>query len=161
MLLSRPTKLKSQYRLTYSMILSLLRAEALRVQEMIKRSFSENAGQRLLPEHQKKVTQVSAYQKRRARSLLALIWFAGGNRTRSFEETGSVPPKTHELKRFYDQSLRTVDPNIAVFEGVLSHPSAAKTLSTGRIVILSDGVRLLSDCLDGMKLLLILIFYRG
>lgn len=58
MLLGQPTKLQSQFRLTYSMILNLLRVEALRVEEMIKRSFSENAAQRLLPEHQKKVTEV-------------------------------------------------------------------------------------------------------
>lgn len=58
MLLGQPTKLSSQFRLTYSMILNLLRVEALRVEEMIKRSFSENASQRLLPEHQKKVTEV-------------------------------------------------------------------------------------------------------
>jgi superfamily II RNA helicase len=38
----------------------LLRVEALRVEEMIKRSFSENAAQRLLPEHQKKVAVVEA-----------------------------------------------------------------------------------------------------
>lgn len=41
------------------MILNLLRVEALRVEEMIKRSFSENASQRLLPDHQKKVLEVS------------------------------------------------------------------------------------------------------
>ena len=60
MILGPPTKLSSQFRLTYSMILNLLRVEALRVEEMIKRSFSENASQRLMPEHQKKVTEVRA-----------------------------------------------------------------------------------------------------
>jgi hypothetical protein len=40
------------------MILNLLRVEALRVEEMIKRSFSENASQRLLPDQQKKVLEV-------------------------------------------------------------------------------------------------------
>lgn len=58
MLLGQPTKLQSQFRLTYSMILNLLRVEALRVEEMIKRSFSENASQRLLPDQQKKVAEV-------------------------------------------------------------------------------------------------------
>ena len=61
MLRGQPTKLQSQFRLTYSMILNLLRVEALRVEEMIKRSFSENASQRLLPEHQKKVAEVSLF----------------------------------------------------------------------------------------------------
>lgn len=60
MLLGTPTKLQSQFRLTYNMILNLLRVEALRVEEMIKRSFSENASQRLLPEQQKQIIKVSA-----------------------------------------------------------------------------------------------------
>lgn len=50
-----PTKLLSQFRLTYNMILNLLRIEALRVEEMIKHSFSENSSQTLLPEHKSKV----------------------------------------------------------------------------------------------------------
>lgn len=58
MILGQPTKLTSQFRLTYTMILNLLRVEALRVEEMIKRSFSENASQRLLPDQQKKVLEV-------------------------------------------------------------------------------------------------------
>jgi antiviral helicase SKI2 len=63
MALGIPAKLSSQFRLTYNMILNLLRVEALRVEEMIKRSFSENASQRLLPEQQKKVTEVSNMQQ--------------------------------------------------------------------------------------------------
>lgn len=58
MLLGPATKLSSQFRLTYNMILNLLRVEALKVEEMIKRSFSENASQRLLPEQQKQVLEV-------------------------------------------------------------------------------------------------------
>lgn len=50
-----PSKLLSQFRLTYNMILNLLRIEALRVEEMIKHSFSENSTQTLLPEHKRKV----------------------------------------------------------------------------------------------------------
>lgn len=57
--LGTPTKLISQFRLTYNMILNLLRIEALRVEEMIKHSFSENSTQTLLPEHQKKVEKLS------------------------------------------------------------------------------------------------------
>lgn len=58
MILGKPSKLQSQFRLTYNMILNLLRVEALRVEEMIKRSFSENASQRLLPDQQKRVAEV-------------------------------------------------------------------------------------------------------
>ncbi|KAI9826149.1 MAG: hypothetical protein M1832_000598 [Thelocarpon impressellum] len=55
MILGDPTKLRSQFRLTYNMILNLLRVKALKIEEMIKRSFSENATQALLPEHEKQV----------------------------------------------------------------------------------------------------------
>ena len=55
MILGPPTKLRSQFRLTYNMMLNLLRVEALKIEEMIKRSFSENATQALLPEQEKKV----------------------------------------------------------------------------------------------------------
>lgn len=37
----RPTLLESQFRLTYTMILNLLKVEQLRVEDMMKRSFSE------------------------------------------------------------------------------------------------------------------------
>jgi hypothetical protein len=59
MMQGTPSKLSSQFRLTYNMILNLLRVEALKVEEMIKRSFSENASQKLLPEQQKQVEAVS------------------------------------------------------------------------------------------------------
>ncbi len=49
------TKLRSQFRLHYNMMLNLMRVEALKIEEMIKRSFSENATQALLPQHEKQV----------------------------------------------------------------------------------------------------------
>ncbi|KAK3331272.1 NUC185 domain-containing protein [Apodospora peruviana] len=55
MILGEPSKLRSQFRLTYNMILNLLRVEALKIEEMIKRSFSEHATQQMLPEHEKAV----------------------------------------------------------------------------------------------------------
>ena len=59
MILGKPTKLESRFRLTYNMILNLLRVKALRVEEMIKRSFSENASQKILPERQEEFMKVS------------------------------------------------------------------------------------------------------
>ncbi|KAL6900139.1 DSHCT domain-containing protein [Trichoderma evansii] len=60
MILGEPSKLRSQFRLTYNMILNLLRVEALKIEEMIKRSFSEHATQQLLPEHEKDVKLAQA-----------------------------------------------------------------------------------------------------
>ncbi|KAM3569604.1 hypothetical protein VYU27_008312 [Nannochloropsis oceanica] len=48
MLTGKATLLSSQFRLTYNMILNLLRTEDLSVEDMIKRSFSEFATQRAL-----------------------------------------------------------------------------------------------------------------
>uniref|UniRef100_A0A6Q2YQL6 Uncharacterized protein n=1 Tax=Esox lucius TaxID=8010 RepID=A0A6Q2YQL6_ESOLU len=42
MMLGKPTLLQSQFRLTYTMILNLLRVEALQVTDMMRRSFSES-----------------------------------------------------------------------------------------------------------------------
>lgn len=44
------TKLESQFRLTYSMILNLLRVEDLKVEDMMKRSFAEFHAQKAIPD---------------------------------------------------------------------------------------------------------------
>ncbi|CAH1423609.1 unnamed protein product [Lactuca virosa] len=46
------TKLESQFRLTYIMIMHLLRVEELKVEDMLKRSFAEFHAQKKLPEQQ-------------------------------------------------------------------------------------------------------------
>lgn len=79
MILGQPTKLSSQFRLTYTMILNLLRVEALRVEEMIKRSFSENASQRVMPEQQKRIIEVCSYTSNiNMRSLLRQVLLCSG-----------------------------------------------------------------------------------
>ncbi|KAJ7234327.1 hypothetical protein O6H91_Y450700 [Diphasiastrum complanatum] len=55
LLTGRPTKLESQFRLTYCMILSLLRVEELKVEDLLKRSFAEFHAQRALPEQQQQL----------------------------------------------------------------------------------------------------------
>jgi hypothetical protein len=80
MMLGQPGLLQSQFRLTYNMILNLLRVEALRVEEMIKRSFSENASQRLLPDQQKKVIEVRWRFSLSARTTVLIPFFSPKNR---------------------------------------------------------------------------------
>ncbi|KAJ1949114.1 Antiviral helicase ski2, partial [Linderina pennispora] len=58
MLLGSATKLESQFRLTYNMILNLLRAKQLRVEEVIKRSFGENTSQGQVPEFERQVVDI-------------------------------------------------------------------------------------------------------
>lgn len=61
MILGTATKLESQFRLTFNMILNLLRVEDFRVEDMIKRSFSETETQRALPQ-KKALLEASAAQ---------------------------------------------------------------------------------------------------
>ncbi|KAG0146023.1 hypothetical protein CROQUDRAFT_63310 [Cronartium quercuum f. sp. fusiforme G11] len=119
MLLGQPTKLQSQFRLTYNMILNLLRVEALRVEEMIKRSFSENAQQRLLPDQQKKIQE----SERELRTLGTL------------DDSES----TRQMREYLDLITRMVDVNARVIETILNHPSSSRALQAGRLVILRDG----------------------
>ena len=63
MILGKATKLESQFRLTYNMILNLLRVDDFSVQDMIKRSFSEFSSQRLLPEQQQLLKKAEAKLK--------------------------------------------------------------------------------------------------
>jgi antiviral helicase SKI2 len=55
MIMGEASKLRSQFRLTYNMMLNLIRVASLKIEEMIKRSFSEHATQQLLPEHERAV----------------------------------------------------------------------------------------------------------
>lgn len=118
MILGPATKLQSQFRLTYNMVLNLLRVEALRVEEMIKSSFSENAQQRLLPEQQRKILETE-------RELRAL-----GVR----DDTDTI----QAIRQYHQVSSRLVELNSQLVELVSNHPSGSRALSAGRLVILND-----------------------
>ncbi|GLB35762.1 putative DSHCT [Lyophyllum shimeji] len=119
MILGTPGKLSSQFRLTYNMILNLLRVEALKVEEMIKRSFSENASQRLLPEQQKKVVE--------SEKVLSTL--------QKLECDICLP----DIDSFYDDSFDIVELNQRLLAMAVAHPQGAKSMMGGRVVILRDG----------------------
>ncbi len=58
MMQGRPMPLESQFRLTYSMILNLLRVEQLRVEDMMKRSFTEIKNQKRQSDHKEQVKKL-------------------------------------------------------------------------------------------------------
>jgi antiviral helicase SKI2 len=116
------------------MILNLLRVEALKVEEMIKRSFSENAAQKLAPEQQRQVALVSS-------SSLT-------DRKRANEQTEKQLarlPKVDcqvcnaDIGPFYDLSSEVVRVNAYMIKQAAA-ASGAKILTPGRIVVLRDGV---------------------
>lgn len=121
MLLGKPTKLESQFRLTYNMILNLLRVEALKVEEMIKRSFSENSAQKLLPET-KRLVDESEQQRSALRQLDCAI----------------CEP---DLEKFYDVCGEVVHLNRTMMTQFISMtPAGNRALSTGRLVIVNTNV---------------------
>jgi len=119
MITGKPGKLASQFRLTYNMILNLLRVETLKVEEMIKRSFSENASQQVLPDQQKKILEN--------------------------ENTLSTLPKLEcdiclgDINKYYDLSAEIVDINQRLLGLTSSDRQGSKFLSSGRVVVLRDG----------------------
>ncbi|EKM61427.1 uncharacterized protein PHACADRAFT_156677 [Phanerochaete carnosa HHB-10118-sp] len=121
MILGTPLKLQSQFRLTYNMILNLLRVEALRVEEMIKRSFSENASQRLLPDQQKKVIE-----SEKQLSMLPKL------------ECDICRP---DIEKLYDDTADIVEYNFRLLSMDDSHRSkgSKQLLQPGRVVVLVDG----------------------
>jgi antiviral helicase SKI2 len=138
MMLGTPARLSSQFRLTYNMILNLLRVEALRVEEMIKRSFSENASQRLLPEQQKKVVEVRINRTYR---LPFMTSFQSEKKLSTLQKL-SCEVCLQDIDELYEISSDILTLNQKLLSMAVDHPQRIKLLVTGRVVILRDGVRL-------------------
>jgi antiviral helicase SKI2 len=64
MMTGTATKLESRFRLTYSMILNLLRVEDLKVEDMMKRSFAEFHAQKSVPEALQAVAKIQVGELR-------------------------------------------------------------------------------------------------
>ncbi|KAK7946295.1 ATP-dependent RNA helicase DHX35 [Apiospora aurea] len=130
MILGEPSKLRSQFRLTYNMILNLLRVEALKIEEMIKRSFSEHATQQLLPEHEKAVKVSEADLAKIKRD--------------SCDICDPVMDQCHQAAMNFRQMTQEL------YQGLLTIPVGRKMFSQSRLIVFQkDGVRtpgiLLSD----------------
>ncbi|CAG8609553.1 26011_t:CDS:10, partial [Dentiscutata erythropus] len=118
MILGLPEKLKSQFRLRYNMILNLLRVEELRVEEMIKRSFSEHSSQILLPKYKQKLEE----------SEMSLSTF------QKLDCTICSP----DIKDYYNVSTRILELNHKLLETIMLTPQGNKALSQGRIMIINN-----------------------
>ncbi|WVQ67181.1 uncharacterized protein L199_005376 [Kwoniella botswanensis] len=119
MMLGTPNRLSSQFRLTYNMILNLLRVEALKVEEMIKRSFSENATQKMAPEQQR---QIAHAEKQLSR----------------LPNVECDVCKT-DIDAFYELSSEVVRLNQSIFKQASYAQNATKIFVPGRVVILRNG----------------------
>ncbi|KAL3871690.1 hypothetical protein ACJMK2_039674 [Sinanodonta woodiana] len=117
MMLGKPTKLESQFRLTYSMILNLLRVEKLRVEDMIKRSFSEYHNQKDISKHKQALDelQIKLKDMQNIECYMCAI---------DLEAYWEACRDYKSLK----EHLQSV---------VITHPAALKALSPGRVVVVN------------------------
>ena len=123
MILGEPSKLRSQFRLTYNMILNLLRVEALKIEEMIKRSFSEHATQQLLPEHEKDVKVALADLEKVKREPCKIC--------------DEHMDECHQASQDFKQLTLELYKNL-----LTKNPLSRKLFNTGRMVVFNwDGIR--------------------
>ncbi|KAI9018272.1 NUC185 domain-containing protein [Hyaloraphidium curvatum] len=119
MILGQPTKLESQFRLTYGMILNLLRIESMKVEDMIKQSFFENAMQKALPAQRLRFEELSV-------------------------AVGELPPLScaiceSDLARFHAASKECERDWARLRDGwILKNPLGTKALVPGRVLVLSS-----------------------
>ncbi|XP_069775689.1 superkiller complex protein 2 isoform X2 [Narcine bancroftii] len=114
MMLGKPTLLQSQFRLTYTMILNLLRVEALRVEDVMKRSFSEF--------HTRKDTK--AYERQIQELTRHLANF-------EVECTGQLS----DLESYYITVRELLYTRASLQKKILESMAGMKALSPGRVVV--------------------------
>ncbi|KAI9188040.1 Antiviral helicase ski2 [Blastocladiella emersonii ATCC 22665] len=117
MTLGPPTKLQSQFRLTYNMILNLLRVETLQVEDMMKRSFSENSSQRMLPDVEKEFNKLQS-ALRELPALACLLC-------------------SRDLADFYSTCAEIVTLQRATADAIMGSAVGAKALAAGRLVVIN------------------------
>lgn len=129
MLAGKATTLTSQFRLTYNMILNLLRVEVLTVTDMMKRSFSEFHTQKALAS--RKIPQLIM----RGRKLLGRLEQALIDDFPHLQESGELAL----IREFYElqRQKRELEKQLTAWI-LTNHVQAAKTaIAPGRIVALN------------------------
>ncbi|XP_020373916.1 helicase SKI2W [Rhincodon typus] len=118
MMLGKPTLLQSQFRLTYTMILNLLRVEALRVEDMMKRSFSEF--------HTRKDAKIYEQQIQELSKKLS-----------SMDEVECIG-QLSDLEHYYNTVRELLYTRDALQKSIMESTSAVKTLSVGRVLVVKN-----------------------
>lgn len=116
MMLGKPMVLQSQFRLTYTMILNLLRVEALRVTDMMRRSFSESH----------RDTQAQEKQIRELKEVLSAL---------PPLETGG---QLSDLVAYYHTVTELRHTTTILQRATLESVSGLKALSVGRVIVVNS-----------------------
>ncbi|XP_010541438.1 PREDICTED: DExH-box ATP-dependent RNA helicase DExH11 isoform X2 [Tarenaya hassleriana] len=110
------TRLESQFRLTYIMILHLLRVEELKVEDMLKRSFAEFHSQKKLPEKQQ------------------LLMLKRAQPIKTVECIKGEPA----IEEYYEMYSEAEEYNSKISEAVMQSPHAQQFLNPGRVVVVKS-----------------------
>ncbi len=130
MLTGSATRLESQFRLTYSMILNLLRVEDLKVEDMLRRSFAEFHAQRSAPEDRAAIELgQKALQK-----MYDMPW-----------PTSPSMLTKEEVEEYVDLSMNIERITEILQEDVMTSRGASSALVNGRIVLLGRKEASLTD----------------
>lgn len=110
------TRLESQFRLTYIMIMHLLRVEELKVEDMLKRSFAEFHAQKKLPEQQQLLMRKLAQP------------------TKTIECIKGEPA----IEEYYELYSEAQKYNTEISEAVMKSPASQQYLVPGRVVVVKS-----------------------
>ncbi|XP_071723078.1 DExH-box ATP-dependent RNA helicase DExH11-like [Rutidosis leptorrhynchoides] len=116
-LVGSATRLESQFRLTYIMIMHLLRVEELKVEDMLKRSFAEFHAQKKLPEKQQQLLMLKLSQP-----------------AKSIECIKGEPA----IEEYYEMYAESEKYSNRVLEAVMQSPVAQQFLTPGRVVVVKS-----------------------
>ncbi|KAK3870147.1 hypothetical protein Pcinc_024603 [Petrolisthes cinctipes] len=115
MMLGKATKLESQFKLTYSMILNTLRFESITVEDMMKRSFSEAL----------QMANQSKYESQLKTAMENLE-----------KEPEFSCLMCSDVKEYYASAKEFVLQRKHVFSFILGFPGVMKTMTPGRILVI-------------------------
>ncbi|KAG7949566.1 hypothetical protein I3843_13G069100 [Carya illinoinensis] len=115
-LVGSATKLESQFRLTYIMILHLLRVEELKVEDMLKRSFAEFHAQKKLPEKEQ------------------LLMLKLAQPTKTIECIKGEPA----IEEYYEMYSEAEEYSKKISDEVMQSPVAQQYLTPGRVVVVKS-----------------------
>ncbi|XP_060045479.1 superkiller complex protein 2 isoform X1 [Erinaceus europaeus] len=118
MMMGKPSQLQSQFRLTYSMILNLLRVDALRVEDMMKRSFSEFPSRKDSKVHEQTLTDLT-------------------KRLGALEEP-DMTGQLADLAEYYSWGEELTETRTRIQRHIIESVNGLKSLSAGRVVVVKN-----------------------
>ncbi|XP_029800635.1 helicase SKI2W [Suricata suricatta] len=118
MMMGKPSQLQSQFRLTYTMILNLLRVDALRVEDMMKRSFSEFPSRKDSKAHEQALAELT-------------------KRLGALEEPDTTGQLV-DLPEYYSWGEELTETRSLIQRRIMESVNGLKSLSAGRVVVVKN-----------------------